>query len=487
MRGFFAFAAFAAVLVAGCNSSSVPPVPPPTHSAIRHVVILLEENRSFNNIFAGFPGAETAMSGKCKPAAWCPASGRITLKSVKLESNGILGGVDIDHSHRGFEIECDPTPANVCRNDGFDLVNHGQAGSLLPAKTYPYSYVDRAETKPYWDFAKQYTLADHMFYTETASSFTAHQQIIAGTTQISPTESFTDQPTEMPWGCDAPGAESGPQQITFTPVINTHGVVNQNGPFPCETTYGTMGDLLDAKDVSWKYYIWPLFGLPDLSGQAWNGFDVVKKVSCTTRTKFGMGSAAYWECTKRGKDWSHITNPETKVLDDVKNGDLPTMSWVIPVLCASDHPASGSNQGPLWITKVVNAIGESKYWDSTAIIVLWDDWGGWYDPVPPPQTNYTSLGFRVGMIVISPYAKPSYVSHTQYDFGSILKFIEQNFGLGSLGTSDVAATSIGDVFDFTQKPIHYKPEPLPHVLPCAGSSGSNSVQEVIERDGGVPE
>jgi phospholipase C len=266
-------------------------------------------------------------------------------------------------------------------------------------------------------------------------------------------------------------------------VINIHGVVNANGPFPCVTSYGTMGDLLDAKNVSWKYYIWPLFGSAELSGDAWNGFDVIKKVSCTRRQFVPSGTGGSWQCTQRGKQWSHITNPQTRVFDDLKNGTLPAVSWVIPVLCASDHPASGANQGPLWISKVVNAVGRSKYWSDTAVIILWDDWGGWYDPVPPPQTNYTSLGFRVGMIVVSPYAKPHYVSHTQYDFGSVLKFVEQNFGLGSLGTSDVDATSIADMFDLTQKPIRFKPEPLPHVFPCPGGS----LQTLFERDGGVPE
>lgn len=487
MRRFFPLAILAAFFVVGCNSSVNPPVTAPP-SAIRHVVILLQENRSFNNIFAGFPGAETASSGKCKqPAAWCPAGGRIPLKAITLESTRIVGGKDIDHSHRGFGIECNLNAMNVCQNDGFDLINFGQSGSLTPAKTYPYSYIERSETKPYWDFASQYALADHMFFTETASSFTAHQQILSGTTQISPTESYTDQPSEMPWGCDAPGAESGPGQVTFTPVINTHGVVNVLGPFPCETAYGTIADLLNAKNVSWKYYIHKMFGSAELSGVAWNGFDVVKKVSCVVRTQFGHGSGATYKCTKRGPEWANITNPNTKVFDDVRNGTLPSVSWVIPTLCESDHPASGANQGPLWVSKVVNAIGESKYWNSTAIIVLWDDWGGWYDPVPPPQINYTSLGFRVGMIVISPYAKPHYVSHTQYDFGSVLKFIEQNFGLGSLGTSDAPATSMGDVFDFTQKPIRFKPEPLPHAFPCPTFNGSNEVQEIIEKDGGVPE
>jgi len=95
---------------------------------------------------------------------------------------------------------------------------------------------------------------------------------------------------------------------------------------------------------------------------------------------------------------------------------LPAVSWVIPSLKDSDHPASGCSGGPRWVSSVLNAIGQSKYWNSTVVIVLWDDWGGWYDPVPPPQTNYTSLGFRVGTIVISPWARPNTVVHTQYEF-----------------------------------------------------------------------
>lgn len=157
---------------------------------------------------------------------------------------------------------------------------------------------------------------------------------------------------------------------------------------------------------------------------------------------------------------------------------------MIPSLCASDHPASGADQGPLWVTRVVNAVGKSKYWDSTAIVVLWDDWGGWYDNAPPQRLNYTSLGFRVPMIVISPYAKGGYVSHTDYDFGSVLKFVEETFNLGSLDTSDASANSIADAFDFSQRPRAFVPERLPHVTPCPGGSDWKTV---IKLDGGIPE
>jgi phospholipase C len=108
---------------------------------------------------------------------------------------------------------------------------------------------------------------------------------------------------------------------------------------------------------------------------------------------------------------------------------------------------------------VVNAIGKSKYWKSAAIVILWDDWGGYYDNAPPKQLDYVGLGIRVPCLIISPYAKRGYVSHTTYEFGSILKFVEDTFGLASLNTSDVRATSIEDSFDFGQAPRTFKPIP----------------------------
>jgi phospholipase C len=467
--------AFGLVVLAGC-SSSVSSLPAPGRSAqppsaIRHVVILVQENRSFDNLFAGFPGADAKTSGPCKPdlprTAWCKVAAEVPLRPIKLEDGHISGGHDICHSHKCFEIECDPDSSNICRNDGFDLITNGE--SYEPprwAKLYPYSYVERSETKPYWDLASRYTLADDMFSTDTASSFVAHQELIAGTVRLSDDESLTDQPDTTPWGCDAP-------QGTQTAVIFRDGRVfdppreRSEGPpylpFPCFTQYKTMADLFDAADTSWKFYVWWMFGAhADFSGDIWNGFDAIKRIACPSAHSGPSGERV----CNRGKDWSHMSFPSTNIFADLKQHALPQVSWVIPTLCDSDHPGSGANRGPRWVTEVVNAIGTSDYWKSTAVIVLWDDWGGWYDNVPPPQTSYTSLGFRVPMIVISPWAKPHYVSHTQYDIGSILKFIEQNFGLGSLGVSDVTATSIADVFDFTQAPNRFTAAPLPRVRSC---------------------
>jgi phospholipase C len=111
--------------------------------------------------------------------------------------------------------------------------------------------------------------------------------------------------------------------------------------------------------------------------------------------------------------------------------------------------------GPDWIASIVNAIGESSYWSSTAIFITWDDWGGWYDHVSPTIYNSYELGMRVPLIVVSPYAKAHYVSHVPYEFGSILKFAENVFGLPSLGTTDVRANDLSDCFEFSRAPRRF--------------------------------
>jgi len=153
------------------------------------------------------------------------------------------------------------------------------------------------------------------------------------------------------------------------------------------------------------------------------------------------------------------------ILTDISNNQLPAVSWVIPAGKNSDHPGNQLTLGgPSWGASIVNAIGNTSYWANTAIIVTWDDWGGWYDHVPPPQviTDGTSwgsgyvYGFRVPLIVISPYAKAAHLSHVSHDFGSILHFVEENFGLSSLGYADARADDLSDCFDFNQTPLVFQ-------------------------------
>lgn len=472
MNRFRLFVVAAIVALAGCSSTLTTPSPvptssnspPPPSSPIQHVIVLFQENRSFDNLFMSFPGADTTTMGACKPFTppgsshtYCPNGDPVPLKPITLETCKCHGGTDLDHGHAAFESEVDEDPVtHVLKMDGFDTINTGTGGLGIPAGLYPYAYVVRRETKPYWDMASQYTLADHMFSTETTDSFVAHQEIIAGTVALNSHESLTDVPSNQPWGCDAPHG-------TTTSLILTNGTVHTNGPFPCFTQYGTMADVLDAANVSWKYYVSEINGI-EFSGNVWDAFDAIKKV-------------------RYGPDWKKITNPSSAVLTDIKKGSLPQVSWVIPTLLDSDHPASGCNDGPPWVSSVVNAVGKSAYWKNTAIVLLWDDWGGFYDNVPPKQIDYTSLGIRVPMIVISPFAKPHHVSQTDYEFGSILKFIEQNFGTGSLGTSDVRATSIADAFDFGQKPVTFRTISAPRPTNCLNSSA----QYFLKSGGALPD
>jgi phospholipase C len=196
-----------------------------------------------------------------------------------------------------------------------------------------------------------------------------------------------------------------------------------------------MADTLDAAHVSWKYYA-PSLG--DNPGQIWSAFDAIKNV-------------------RYGPDWSaHVVSPPTQIFTDAAAGKLPAVSWVVPDYLWSDHPYAGTDYGPSWVASVVNKIGTSPEWKSTAIVVVWDDWGGFYDNAPPPQKDFRGLGIRVGCLIVSPYVT-AHVDHTQFEFGSILKFVEQAFHLPALGTAangytDARATSLALAFNFGASP-----------------------------------
>ncbi|HTU82530.1 MAG TPA: alkaline phosphatase family protein [Candidatus Acidoferrales bacterium] len=387
-------------------------------SPIRHVVIVVQENRSFDNLFATFPKADGARQGRMSDGSVVPL----------VKQPLALPRIDPSHEHRAFVTEYDGG-----KMDGFDKVPLGAAHPGLAGR-FLYQYVDPKDILPYRTLAERYVLADRMFATESTGSFVAHQDLIAGGAPVG-RDSLVDTPLGgRPWGCDAPPG-------TVTSLIDRHGdVLWGRGPFPC-MQYRTLRDLLDAAHVSWRYYVPPPL---DNGNLFWNAFDVISAV-------------------RYGPQWqTNVVSPSTRVLADAANGTLPAVSWVIPDGRNSDHPGSGSSTGPSWVAAVVNAIGTSRYWNSTAIVIVWDDWGGFYDHVPPPQKYYFGLGFRVPAIVVSPYVRRDVISHTQYEFGSILRFIEDNWNLGSLGRTDARATSIGDVFDFTIRPRKFHRIPAPY-------------------------
>jgi phospholipase C len=384
-------------------------------SPIAHVVVVIQENRSFNNLFATFPGADGTTVGKSSGGTIAVAKTNLIVKE------------DLSHDFLVYR-----TSRDGGKMDGFNLL-HFPNGS--PEGSYPYRYVDPAQIQPYWTMAKEYVLAEHMFTTQGSGSFTAHQDLIAGGTVVRPNEAIVDFPTgsDNVWGCDAaPGTVTSliTQGNHFRPDV---------GPFPC-FTYPTLRNLLDAKRISWRYYAPRI--CCTIFGRTLTAFDAIRAV-------------------RYGPEWkTNISSPQTNIFQDISSGRLANVSWLIPDLNDSDHPGTRFDTGPSWVADVVNAIGESSYWNSTAVVILWDDWGGFYDGLDPPQFGYGGLGFRVPAIVVSPYAKAHYISKTQYEFGSILKFIEKNWHLGRLGTSDKRARGIEDCFDFDQKPRPFSPIPV---------------------------
>jgi phospholipase C len=274
-----------------------------------------------------------------------------------------------------------------------------------------------------------------MFQTNQGPSFSAHQYIISGTSAPSVGSDLLvadgphfDRGKDQDAGCTAPLEE-------YVWLIDPSGDESQT-MYPC-FEHPTLMDLLDGKGISWRHY-------SPGSGSFWNGPNAIYHV------RFGPD----W---KKNDVW-----PPTKVLDDIAAGTLAQVTWVIPAGRYSDHSSSTDGSGPSWVASIVNAIGKSPYWAHTAIFITWDDWGGWYDHVAPKIVGSYEYGFRVPMIVVSPYAKSGYVSHVTHDFGSILHFTEAVFGLPSLGYADARADDLSDCFNFHQAPLPFQTISAPY-------------------------
>jgi phospholipase C len=419
-------APLAFILLAACGPSSVPPgdraqtaIPALQRyagsSKIRHVVIIFQENRSVDDLFNGLPGADTVRSGKNSKGQ------TVALRSVRLTAP-----YDVSHEHSAFVVE----HANG-RLDGFNNVNSSchRGKTCPPQSVRAYGYVPRDEITPYFDLASRYTFADRMFQSNEGPSFPAHQYILSGTSTIADGSSLRAAGNAFaPLGGFTGGCDSPTGSIVW--LIDELGNENQ-ATYPCFDRL-TLADLVANKSLGWRYY------LAHLGPGLWNAPDAIAHIR---------------ESPEYAK---HVLAPPSRILTDIAHQQLANVVWVTPTAAASDHAGNTDGSGPSWVASVVNAIGNSSYWSDTVIFVTWDDWGGWYDHVPPPQYNSYELGFRVPLIVISPYAKPHYVSHREHEFGSILKFVEETFGLRSMHTTDERADDLSDCFNFGQAPLRYQ-------------------------------
>jgi phospholipase C len=396
------------------------PAPTPTPTAtpvggspIQHVVIVLQENRTLENLFHGFPGANTVNSGKDHLG-----------NTVPLVAVHLMTPYDPSHRYSDWKLEYNGGGMN-----GFDLVGV-DFGSGQP-KNFAYEYAMQSDVQPYWDMATQGALADNFFADHRSQSFPGHQYPIAGASgPISPTQT-NYYASENPSGgqvCGSPG--TGPAINLLTG--------NEDGTYTSCFDYQTMADLLTAKGKTWRFYI----DSSSKTSSYVSSFAVIKHIRNTP------------------SQWANVVSPATQILTDAANNKLANVSWVIGSFANSDHAGQNvpSKNGPNWVATIFNGVGQSPSWGSTVLMLTYDDWGGWFDEVKPPnQFNSFDPGFRMPLVVVSPYAKRGYVSHNLHFVGSYLHYIESTFGLGSLGTADSRSDDLSDMFNYSQQPLNYIP------------------------------
>jgi phospholipase C len=422
----------------------------------QHVIVVFQENRTPDNLFyalcANFPCSTTPNNTQynIQTANWLDK----TSSTGVTQPTGVelANGYDLDHTHTGWTNECDlntgVTPPQ-CRMDGAALTHKNRGAFVFVNNTVSTKHPLGILT-PYLTLATQYGWANYMFQTNQGPSFPAHQFIFGGTSALDASgdaagtfisENFNGGPA----GCYAQDGET-------TKLINSAGKetvykINYAAGITTCLTRTTMADLLDGAGIGWKYYS-TKGGGTDKGGSIWTAPDAIQPIC--------VPDAAHQNCT--GAEWAnHVNLNPAAVLSDLGMKGSPCnlqgVSWVIPNGGNSDHPG-GSSGGPDWVASIVNALGGSPcknpdgttYWNTTAVVITWDDFGGWYDHVPPtilasPEGGY-QLGFRVPLIFVSAYTPVGYINNNNHDFGSVLRFIENNFGLGegALGFADSRGT-----------------------------------------------
>jgi len=398
---FIPFTFLPLLLLAGCPQPTSP-TPPASQvaafqSSIQHIVFILKENRSFDNLFGTFPGADGATSGQIS-----------TGETMSLGQSPNVMPHDIGHDWGSAH-----TAMNSGHMNHFDLVGQakGPSGEILSM-----TQVLDADIPNYWSYAEHFALADRMFSSLAGPSFPNHLYTVAA--QSGGAINVPKGPT---WGCDADDAE-------VVDVMDDKGTVSKE--FPC-FDFETLADSLEAAGIPWRYYA----PVPGQRGYIWSVLDAIRHIRQTDL-------------------WTTRVAPFGQFIPDAQSGTLPSVSWLIPDLDVSDHPQSkaGLCAGENWTVQQINAIMQGPDWPTTAIVVAWDDFGGFFDHVAPPAADQFGYGPRVPLIVISPYVKEGIVSHTVYEFASILQLVETRFNLTPLTTRDAAAHSLLDMFDFTQAP-----------------------------------
>ncbi|HET7482963.1 MAG TPA: alkaline phosphatase family protein [Actinomycetota bacterium] len=384
---------------------------------IKHVVFIVKENRTFDHMFGRFPGADGVTYGYT-----CDGQ-RIPLRHAGLTTYGA------DHSFAAGIIA-----VNGGRMNCFDTLRDGQ-----PLRSYV--QYRQHDIPNYWRYAENFTLADRFFSSVYGPTGIEHMWVIAAQSdrfvdherpgQFGTGESreFCEDDEEQAWSFRDLTQPETDDAYRLEENADVKQLVRKywEERWPC-TDIPTLPDRLTDAGVSWKYYD--------------GGNPYVQVMRMIKHIRYG-------------DEWDNVVAGD-RFTNDARDGSLPAVSWVIPPYLQSDHPAGREAysicNGENWTVETINSIMKSPDWDSTAIVLTWDDFGGFYDHVPPPHVDLYGLGPRVPALVISPWSRPGFVDSHPYEFSSVLRTIEDLFDLEPLAARDTRATNMLDSFDFGQDP-----------------------------------
>ncbi len=404
---------------AGLNDAGFP---------IRHIIVIVKENHTFDNYFGSFPGAVgTSVCAYSDGGTFaCPHAPNPPPRDLNHGHNSGL----LDWNHGGM--------------NGYDLDPNNVIGADGGTDNLGFAQYQEADIPDYWAYARTYTLADHFFSSYIGESFPGHLFVLAAQAGWA-TEDPNLPPLSPYWGCDEASNCANPDG-GLTPVLCTGAVENQQTCVseqkpPC-FNIKSVPDVLPA-GVRWKFYGSNI--APPVLTEIWSMFDAVSSI------RYGSG-------------WANVVS-YSEFDKDVDAGTLPEVSWLVNQDLYSEHPPLSVCAGESWTVTRINEIMTSPYWKDTVILFTMDDFGGWYDHVPPPELYGCNtqkpygMGFRLPLIVISPYAKPGFIFSEQSEHASIPRFIERIFGsTNSLSDFDPAArdgqaNDLLNAFDFTQQPL----------------------------------
>jgi phospholipase C len=382
---------------------------------VNHIIWIMQENRTFDNYFGTFPGADGIPPSTC--LSKLPGSKECV---APFHMPGLFPTCDLphewEHAHAAYDSG---------RMDAFVWVE---------GTPYTMGYLDERDIPNYWKYAKRYTLCDALFSSQMGESLTNHLYMVS--------------------------AQSGGMIGGAETVEEVEKIRDDPGGFSFEAIV----NLLNKGHISWKYY---LETMPPRADEKMPP-DILWYLLHPDPKQFSLWNPlpAFKSVRDNPVSWNNLVELK-QYYEDLEKGTLPQVCWIIPAFDDSEHPPAPVAQGMWYVTKVINALMNSRYWNDSVIFLTWDDYGGFYDHVPPPEMDAMGLGPRVPALVISPFSKPSHVSHFVYDFTSILRFVERRFNLPNLTTRDKRADPMFDCFDFAQSPLPPLPIPVPRDLPPA--------------------